>query len=85
MVEKEPCCNATVRKGIMTNNPNITAVYFEQSNIQNVASKDRVWKTGQTIEVHYNHTLKNGEIREKHRKSFVAHQYCPFCGKKYEK
>lgn len=40
--------------------------------------------TGQRIGIDYNHVLKNGSIRRRQRKSFVSHNYCPFCGVKYE-
>jgi len=83
-MEKEPCCNAKVRKGLMTNNSSITHIYFDLSNIQDISKSNPVIKTGQNIEVGYNHTMKNGEIRQKTRKSFVTHEFCPFCGKKYE-
>lgn len=80
---KEPCCIAKVRAGIMSNNDAITAVYFDLTNIEDVSKRNGVRKTGQKIEVYYNHTMKSGEVREKKRNSFVSHEYCPFCGKKY--
>jgi len=80
----EPCCNAKIRQGLMANNETITHVYFDLSNIQDMSKRNGVTKTGQNIEIGYFHTMKSGEIREKTRKSFVAHIFCPFCGKKYK-
>jgi hypothetical protein len=39
--------------------------------------------TGQRIEVGYNHVKRDGGIQRKERKSFISHQFCPFCGVKY--
>jgi len=39
--------------------------------------------TGQGLELNYKYTKKNGESIMKNRKSYVAHDYCPFCGTKY--
>ena len=40
--------------------------------------------TGQRITFNYTHTMRNGKQIEKTGKSFVTHDYCPFCGKKYK-
>lgn len=61
----------------------ITAVYFDLSNIQRFDGKGPV-KTGQRIEVYYNKTMKSGEVRNQKRNSFLTHNYCPFCGRKYK-
>ena len=82
MKTQEPCCNAKIREQLKDNNPAITAVYFDLSNIGSFGSDKRI--TGQKVEVYYNHTMKSGEVRNKKRNSFVSHQYCPFCGKKYK-
>lgn len=39
--------------------------------------------TGQRIEVGYNHVRRDGGVQRKERKSFIAHDFCPFCGVKY--
>ena len=82
---QEPCCNAKVREGLMANNAAITSVYFDLSNIQSFERNKPVGgaKTGQKIEVYYDKVMKNGEVRNVKRNSFVSHDYCPFCGKKY--
>jgi Ni,Fe-hydrogenase III large subunit len=41
--------------------------------------------TGQRIEIGYNHIKRDGTVQKKERKSFITHDYCPFCGKKYIK
>jgi hypothetical protein len=39
--------------------------------------------TGQRIEVGYKYVRRDGGIQQKERKSFISHQFCPFCGVKY--
>lgn len=39
--------------------------------------------TGQRIEVGYNHVKRDNGVQRKKRKSFIAHQFCPFCGVEY--
>ena len=39
--------------------------------------------TGQRIDIGYNHTKRDGTIQKKERKSFITHDYCPWCGKEY--
>lgn len=80
---KEPCCNPKVREELMKSDPTLTHVYFDLSNIGRLDGKGST-KTGQKIEVGYNHTMKSGEVREKTRNTFITHNYCPFCGKKYK-
>lgn len=41
-------------------------------------------KTGQRIEVKELKKKKDGTEYHKWRKSFIAHQYCPFCGEEYK-
>lgn len=83
---KEPCCNARIRKEIMQNDHSLTHVYFDLSNIQSFNGNKQLGdiKTGQRLEIGYNHTMKSGESRKKTSKSFIDHIYCPFCGKKYK-
>lgn len=74
----------------MRTDVSISAIYFDLANVsewENNGKGRKVvaeGKTGQRIDVYYNHTLKNGEVRTKKRKSFVGHTFCPFCGKKYK-
>lgn len=39
--------------------------------------------TGQRIEIGYNQVKRDGSIQRKERKSFISHEFCPFCGVKY--
>jgi len=40
-------------------------------------------KTGQRVFIGEEKLKKDGSKELKERKSFIAHTYCPFCGKKY--
>lgn len=40
--------------------------------------------TGQYIEYAQSVTKKDGTTRSVNKKSFVTHDYCPFCGEKYK-
>jgi len=46
-------------------------------------SKTGLKSTGQRIEISYNHVRKDGGVQRKYKKSFVSHNYCPFCGGAY--
>ena len=80
----EHCCLDKVRKQIMKGDSTITHVYFKLANIVTIGGKtESVKKTGQAIDYGFIHTKKNGEKVEKSQSSFISHDYCPFCGKKY--
>lgn len=40
--------------------------------------------TGQRIEVVYNHVRRDGGVSRRTKKSFISHDFCPFCGTKYK-
>ncbi|OSZ79303.1 hypothetical protein CAP35_13910 [Chitinophagaceae bacterium IBVUCB1] len=56
-------------------------VRFELSTIHSQGMKNLI--TGQAIEIGYQKANKKGELQRKTEKSFVSHNYCPWCGKKY--
>ncbi len=61
----------------------IIGVIFDLSNIARLDGRGMA-KTGQKIWITEVHTMKNGEKRQKERVSFMTHNYCPFCGKKFK-
>lgn len=78
-------CLETLRKNIIKNEKanyvridcSTIRVRFENGNeLENV--------TGQRIEIGYDHVKRDGTIQKKERKSFVSHDFCPFCGKEYK-
>lgn len=66
-------CIDKIRKQIMKADPNIRYVRFDLANITDGSKTDM---TGQRIEVGY-------ENKKKVDKSFIEHDFCPFCGGKY--
>lgn len=60
----------------MEADPNIKGVSFDCSTIGG-------YKTGQRIEVRQTHVKRTGESVERTKKSFVAHNFCPWCGEPY--
>lgn len=70
-------CLDEVRKDLMSQDENISYILFDMSNIKNMSRPELGYKTGQRLEVGY----KN---KKKVDKTFISHDYCPFCGKKYE-
>lgn len=75
-MEKHKCIDV-VRKQIMAADETVEYVRFNLDNISNINSKHTEFKTGQRVFV----GIKG---RKKEEKSFVAHDYCPFCGIKYK-
>lgn len=65
-----------MREEWKTENPNINYVRFDMANVGGEA-------TGQRLEVGSTKTLKNGNKKQVVEKTFIAHEYCPWCGKKY--
>ena len=78
-------CIDKVRKQIMEANPELKYVHFDLVNIVSWDGNKRskYFKTGQRTSSGYNHKKKDGTIVQKEQKSFVAHEFCPFCGEKY--
>lgn len=81
---KKHDCLQKVREALKEADPKLTYVRFELSTIRDIDDNKSEPRTGQAIEYGYNHTKKNGEVVTKSAKSFVSHEYCPFCGKKYK-
>jgi hypothetical protein len=75
-------CLKEIREAIIENNK-ANYVDIDCSTITDFSKKDGIYKTGQRLAINYDHVLKNGEVRKKNRKSFITHNFCPFCGEKY--
>ena len=78
-------CIEDVRKNLIES-LNANYVRIDMSTISVTDNEGKRIKediTGQRIEVGYNHVRRDGGIQQKERKSFIAHQFCPFCGVKY--
>lgn len=82
-MEKNHDCISKVRQQVKDADPTMGWVKFELSTIKNMNNYDGINKTGQAIRFSYTHTKRDGTTVEKTGKSFVTHNYCPFCGKKY--
>lgn len=78
-------CLEKIRKQIIKNN-NANYVRIDLSTIavrfEDGTSMGDV--TGQRIEIGYNHAKRDGTIQRKEKKSFVTHDFCPFCGNEYK-
>lgn len=81
--KNEHCCLNKIRKEIMDADADVTYVDFELSNIVSMNKSNRTIKTGQAIRIGLLKTKKNGEKIQKAYKTFISHDYCPFCGTKY--
>ncbi|HHT23140.1 MAG TPA: hypothetical protein GXZ87_07515 [Bacteroidales bacterium] len=78
---KKHNCISEIRENIKKMEPNVAYVRFD---LADVHSDDcNVLMTGQRIDVGIKKKKRNGEEKIVNEKSFVAHNYCPFCGKKY--
>lgn len=82
---KEPCnCLNKIRQNIVNNTPNVIYAKLELSNIVNVFGDQEKKKTGQALEIGYKYKKKDGRETTKHKKTYIIHDYCPFCGQKYD-
>ena len=83
-MNKNHDCISRVREELKAANPDmISWIRFDLSTIKDMSKKNGINMTGQRIEYAYNHKKKDGTVVEKTGKSFITHDYCPFCGKKY--
>lgn len=65
-----------MRDGWMADDASILGISFECSRIDG-------YKTGQRLEVRRKRKKRDGSETEKVEKTFVAHDFCPWCGKGY--
>ncbi len=87
MATKKHKCLDRIRARVMGNNKAIKDMWFDLANIRSVADNkiEGEEKTAQKIWVTETGTKKSGEKFEKQYTSFIAHKFCPFCGKEYNK
>lgn len=76
-------CISKLRKKMKKDDPSLHWIKFDISDIED--ADDVGMKTGQRIEFSYSHTKKDGTVIEKKGKSYVTHDFCPFCGEAYVK
>jgi hypothetical protein len=83
---KNHICIDKIRQDLIKRDPDTKSIYFELATIESITNgvSNSEYKTGQAIEVAYEYQKRSGEVVIKHRKSFVTHIFCPFCGNKYE-
>jgi len=81
-MKKDHNCLAEVRQDLMNEDETIKSVRFDCTNIKR-ANRTGVPMTGQRIWYTYDHKKKDGNIVVKSVKTFVTHDFCPFCGLKY--
>jgi hypothetical protein len=80
--EKHDCIGA-IRTAMMQEDSTIKSVRFELSSIVSMDKRGGDFKTAQEVSIVRKHTKKDGSVVDKTEKTFVTHQYCPFCGEKY--
>ena len=85
MKNQEHKCLNKVRKQLMKADKRLKYVRFDLSNIVSWEGNKIVakGKTGQRVVIGIEYKKKNGEMAVREEKSFIGHDYCPYCGKKY--
>lgn len=78
-------CLNEIRKNIIFNEKaNYVRIDCSTIRIRFQDGKDLENVTGQRIEIGYDHIKRDGSIQKKERKSFITHDFCPFCGAEYK-
>jgi hypothetical protein len=72
-------CINKMTKAAKQNDQSIQNIEVELSTLQRFRAKPQRYKTGQSIKIY--RKTKSGN--EKSTKSFIAHNFCPFCGKEF--
>lgn len=84
-MDKNHDCLSRVRQELKDANPDMIGfIFFDLSTIKDMSNNSGIKMTGQGISYGYQHKKRDGTIVEKRGKSFVTHDYCPFCGEKYK-
>ncbi len=77
-------CLDKIRKEIIKADPAVKMVWFDLSTIVDLNERPKkIYKTGQRVTVVSDKIKKDGAKKEVHQKTFVTHDYCPFCGTKF--
>lgn len=76
-----------MRTKAIANDSTIEYIRFDLSSVRTYSENGKQIggdKTGQRIQIGYKkENPKTGTFKRKEVKDFIAHVYCPFCGKKY--
>jgi hypothetical protein len=72
-------CITKIIKNAKKHDKTIEYIDFELSSLQRFGAKPMRYKTGQSIKIY--RKTKTG--KEKATKTFVSHNFCPFCGKEF--
>lgn len=83
----EHSCTSKVSKQLKKKDKRIYSIVFDCANIASWKGGELLSrnKTGQRIWVRYKYKKKNGDVIDKEVETFIGHNFCPFCGKKYKK
>jgi len=72
-------CLKKIIKNAKKADESIEHVSFELAGITRIGAIPRRYKTGQVIRI----TRLNSKGKEVVQKTFISHEYCPFCGTKF--
>lgn len=83
---KQHNCIDKIRKRLMKEDKRLKFVRFDLSNLRTWERNKIVGEeiTGQRIKLGFERKKKTGETVIKERNTFIGHDFCPFCGKKYK-
>lgn len=77
-------CLNEIRKNIIANHSaKYVRIDCSSIRVRQEGEPDKENVTGQRVEIGYDHIKRDGAIQSKEKKSFVNHDYCPFCGVEY--
>lgn len=77
-------CLDEIRKNIIANQKaNYVRIDLSTILTKEEGKPDKENLTGQNITIGYTHVKRDGGLQPKERKTFITHDYCPFCGVKY--
>lgn len=76
-------CINELRQSILNADPTITFLFIECANVKSLEDRSKPAKTGQPVQIEKTVQGRKG-LKSVPSKSFITHNFCPFCGVKYE-